>query len=56
MSVRSRLGCLLSVLVLLTPVLPADAALARPQVHDLKTNSLTDPLGVPGAAPSTTSG
>jgi len=51
MSLRTRLGCLLSVVLLLTPVLPADAAPVRPQVHHLKTNSLTDPLGVPGAAP-----
>ncbi|TCO19060.1 hypothetical protein EV652_11436 [Kribbella steppae] len=40
MSLRTRLGCLLSAVLLLTPVLPADAAPARPQVHDLKTNTL----------------
>ena len=54
MSLRSRLTCLLAAALLLTPLLPATAApprLACPKVSNLRTNSLTNPLGVAAAAP-----
>ncbi|WP_206685791.1 family 78 glycoside hydrolase catalytic domain [Kribbella qitaiheensis] len=54
MSFRSRLTCLLAAALLLAPLVPATAApprLACPQVSNLKTNSLTHPLGVAAAAP-----
>jgi hypothetical protein len=48
MPLRTRLGCILSAVLLLTPVLSADAAPACPQVHHLKTNSLTNPTTATG--------
>ena len=54
MSLRSRLTCLLAAVVLVTPLLPATAAppgMACANVSNLKTNSLTNPLGVAAAAP-----
>ncbi|HEY0618423.1 MAG TPA: hypothetical protein VGD15_12575, partial [Kribbella sp.] len=57
MSLRSRLACLLAAALLLTPLLPATAAPpsgpeeARSKVLNLKTNSLTNPLGIAADAP-----
>jgi alpha-L-rhamnosidase len=54
MSLRSRLASLLTATLLLIPLLPATAAppcLVDPTVSNLKTNSLTNPLGVAAAAP-----
>jgi alpha-L-rhamnosidase len=56
MSLRSRLACLLAAALLLTPLLPATAAPPRPseacpKVLNLKTNNLTNPLGIAAGAP-----
>ncbi|WBQ05221.1 family 78 glycoside hydrolase catalytic domain [Kribbella sp. CA-293567] len=59
MSVHTRLGCLLAAAFLLTPLLPATAAppatngatAAGTGVVKLKTNSLTNPLGIAPGTP-----
>jgi alpha-L-rhamnosidase len=55
MSLRLRIGSLLAAAVLLTPLLPAtaapSAATASTAVAKLKTNSLTNPLGIAPGAP-----
>ncbi|WP_432943887.1 family 78 glycoside hydrolase catalytic domain [Kribbella sp. CA-253562] len=56
MSFRSRLGCLLVAVALLTPLAPAtgsppDLNGGAVQVLNLKTNNLTNPLVIPGTPP-----
>ncbi|GAB2562029.1 family 78 glycoside hydrolase catalytic domain [Kribbella endophytica] len=56
MSFRSRLGPLVAAVLLLTPLVPATGSPPDPkgvaiQVLNLKTNNLTNPLGVPGTPP-----
>lgn len=54
MSLRTRFGCLLAAALLLTPLLPATAAPASAvsaEVTNLRTNSLTNPLGIAAGAP-----
>ncbi|ADB29390.1 alpha-L-rhamnosidase [Kribbella flavida DSM 17836] len=55
MSFRTRFGCLLAAVLLLTPLVPATgsppATRETLQVRNLKTNNLTNPLGVPGTPP-----
>ncbi|MFC5261968.1 hypothetical protein ACFPJ1_07580 [Kribbella qitaiheensis] len=55
MSLRSRLTCLLAAVLLLTPLLPASAAPPAhprsPVPQNLKTNNLTNPLGIAAGAP-----
>ncbi len=54
MSLRARFACLLAALLLLTPLLPATAApasVAATAVTNLRTNSLTNPLGIAAGTP-----
>ncbi|WP_433013522.1 family 78 glycoside hydrolase catalytic domain [Kribbella sp. CA-294648] len=52
MSLRSRFGCLLAAVLLLTPLLPATAApSATTKIANLRTNSLTNPLGIAAGTP-----
>ncbi|GAA1604002.1 alpha-L-rhamnosidase [Kribbella sancticallisti] len=54
MSLRLRFACLLAAVFLLTPLLPATAAPPRPaspQPTNLRTNSLTNPLGIAPGTP-----
>jgi alpha-L-rhamnosidase len=54
MSLRSRVGCLVTAVLLLTPLAPATATPPTHRsttVQNLKTNNLIDPLGIPGTPP-----
>ncbi|WP_020391692.1 family 78 glycoside hydrolase catalytic domain [Kribbella catacumbae] len=54
MSLRTRFGCLLAAALLLTPLLPATAApasAAPAEATSLRTNSLTNPLGIAAGVP-----
>jgi alpha-L-rhamnosidase len=56
MFLRRRLACLLAATLFLTPLVPAAAAPPRsreasPKVSNLKTNNLTNPLGIAAGTP-----